>query len=285
MARSDAADPRAPLAYSDYLLQQLIGSGQMGKVYRARQLSLDRPVAVKYLRKRFLQHSDIVERFITEAQTVGQLNHPGIVGIHGLGRTPAGGYFIVMDLVDGPNLADIIQESDGVAVADSVEWIRQACDAIDHAHQRGIIHCDLKPGNLLLDGAGRILVTDFGLARSIVDDSTTRDGSIEGTAPFMAPEQVSPHWGIIGPQTDVYGLGAVLYTLLTRIPPFHGRTVADVLSQAISAAPVTPPPSIRLDIPGQISSICMRCLARNPEERFGTVQELSAALANITMPN
>ena len=274
---STKPDPEAPLAYQDFLLQKLVGAGQMGKVYRAWQRSLDRPVAVKYLRKSFLQHDSVIRRFIQEARTVARLNHPAIVGIHGLGRTPGGGYFIAMELIDGRNLADVIRQSSPVPITDAVAWTCQTCEAIGHAHERGIIHCDLKPANLLLDQDDLIHVTDFGLARMVVEDTRT-DACMEGTAPFMAPEQVTRHWGPVSPVTDVYGIGAVLYTLLIGRPPFEGRTLADILAQTISATPIVPPHKIRSDIPRALCEVCLKSLARTPNDRFGSVQELREIL-------
>ena len=186
---SKIADPHAPLPYSDYLLQRQIGAGAMGKVYQALQKSLDRPVAVKYLRKSFSRQPHAVQRFVTEARTVARFHHPGIVGIQGLGRTPNGGYFIVMDLVGGGDLEEQIGAGP-VAIAEAVGWMVEACGAIQHAHDNGIIHCDLKPSNLLLDRDRNVRVTDFGLAHSTIDESI-QSADIAGTAGYMAPEQVS----------------------------------------------------------------------------------------------
>ena len=269
-------DPRAPLPYHDYVLRRLIGAGRMGKVYQAWQRSLDRPVAVKYLRKSFLNDQNAIRRFLEEARTVARLQHPGIIGIHGLGRTPAGGYFLVMDWIDGPDLAAVIQRGP-VPISQAVRWTIEACEAIEEAHRHGIVHCDLKPGNILLAGGGRIRVTDFGLARSLADESRLEQG-IEGTAPFMAPEQVSAYWGPISPQTDVYGLGAVLYTLLTERPPWTGRTLADVLAGVVSAMPMASPDTLRPDLPAAVSETCGRCLSKPPGARFSDVAELRQAL-------
>ena len=156
----------------------------------------------------------------------------------------------------------------------------QACDAIDHAHQRGIIHCDLKPGNLLLGQDGTLRITDFGLARSVVDDSQI-DDCIEGTAPFMAPEQITSYWGAISPRTDVYGLGSVLYALLTGRPPWEGTTLADVLARVISAEAILDPTSIRPDTPSKLAAVCLRCLSRSPNERFASALELRSELSAI----
>ncbi|QDU95159.1 serine/threonine-protein kinase [Lignipirellula cremea] len=269
-------DPRAPLPYADYLLQRLIGAGRMGKVYLARQRSLDRRVAVKYLRKAFLNDPHAIGRFLNEARTVARFQHPHIVGVHGLGRTPAGGYFLAMDWIDGPDLAKIL-ERERPSLSQAVRWTIAACEAIEEAHRHGVIHCDLKPANLLLAPGERIRVTDFGLARSLADDTRTEDG-IAGTAPFMAPEQVSAWWGPTSPQTDVYGLGAVLYTLLTGRPPWTGRTLPDVLAAVVSATPVRSPAALRCDLPSALVQTCQQALSKPPAERFADVAKLRQAL-------
>jgi tRNA A-37 threonylcarbamoyl transferase component Bud32 len=278
--RRPAFDPRAPLPYSDYVLQRLIGAGRMGKVYRAWQRSLDRTVAVKYLRKAFHRLPEAVERFIEESRMVARLQHSGIAGIHGLGRTRGGGYFIVMEWIDGPDLARVVRGRGPIPAAEAVPWIVQACRAIEHAHGNGIVHCDLKPGNLVRDRNGRVVVTDFGLARSIVADARL-DDRMEGTAPFMAPEQIAESWGSIGPRTDVYGLGATLYALLTGRPPWAASSVAEILAQVVSARPILDPTEFHVAVPRDVSGICRRCLARRPEERYATVGELAKALTEV----
>ena len=190
-------------------------------MYEARLHGTGREVAVKFLRNTLLQHPEVVRRFIGEARTIARLRHPNIVGTEGLGRTPGGSYFIVMDLVAGPDLARIGGRR-VIAVEEAIRWAIETCDALGHAHEQGIVHCDLKPANLLLDEAGRIRVTDFGLARSLAGE-TPWAAEVEGTVPFMAPEQASRCWGPIDHRTDVYGIGAVLFTLLTGRPPFVGR--------------------------------------------------------------
>ena len=277
---TSTADPSAPLLYSDYLLQQQIGAGGMGKVYRSLQKSLDRSVAVKYLRKSFINQPAAVERFVEEAKLVAKLKHPGLVGVHGLGRTPIGGYFIVMDLIEGPNLARVLQDGP-VPVADAVRWLAEACDAIEHAHQHGIVHCDLKPSNILLDKDGHVRVTDFGLARTITSGAIATTAGIEGTAAFMAPEQVSEYWGRVTPRTDVYGLGAVLLTLLTGSPPYQETRIADILAQVVSATPVAPLHEVYPDLPDLLDRICRRCLCKSPEDRFGSAREFATALRSL----
>ncbi len=175
-------NPAVPwLSHHDFLLRRMIGAGRMGKVYEASQHSTGQSVAVKFLRKSFLHQPGIVRRFIGEAEIIARLRHPNIVGIHGLGRTPGGSYFIIMELVAGLNL-DLFIRTRLSSVAEAVRWTIETCHALEHAHSRGIIHCDLKPANLLLDGDGRVRVTDFGLARSTIEH-TPWTTEVEGTAP------------------------------------------------------------------------------------------------------
>jgi eukaryotic-like serine/threonine-protein kinase len=251
----------------------------MGKVYEARQHGAGRDVAVKFLRKSLLDDADVVRRFIGEARTVARLRHPNIVGTQGLGRTPGGSFFIVMDLVAGPDLASLGGQR-AIAVEEAVRWALETCAALEHAHERGVVHCDLKPANLLLDPSGRIRVTDFGLARSLTED-TPRAAEVEGTVPFMAPEQASRCWGPIDPRTDVYGVGAVLYTLLTGRPPFVGRRLPDILAEVVSATPVESPARLRPGLPASVSDLCLKCLAKAPKARFPTIRQVGQALAGV----
>lgn len=269
-------DARAPLQYQDYLLQELIGAGGMGKVYRALQRSLDRMVAVKFLRKSFLRNLPAVERFIGEARTVARLDHPGIVVVHGLGRTPQGGYFIAMNRVEGVDLSRRL-ERERPPIATAVEWMIAVCDAIHHAHTKGVVHCDLKPANVLVNTAGRVYVTDFGLARSLSGE-TAAVTELEGTAAFMAPEQVSDFWGPIGPQTDIYGLGALLFTLLTGRPPWRERRLPDILANVLSATPVVAASELATEVPAELSAICARCMLKAPDERYSSVREVREVL-------
>jgi eukaryotic-like serine/threonine-protein kinase len=267
------------LSHHDVLLQRMIGAGQMGKVYQARFTIENRTVAVKFLRKAFLHQPGVVERFIGEARTIAKLDHPCIVAIRGLGRTPGGAYFIVMDLVDGPNLDEIVRTKI-ITANEAVTWAIQTCLALDHAHTKGIIHCDLKPANLLLAQDGSIRVTDFGLARSLTEH-TPCTAEVEGTAPFMAPEQALRCWGEIDARTDVYGIGAVLFTLLTGRAPWVGRRLPDILANVISAAPVIAPIRLRPELPEALSDLCGKCLSKAPKDRYPTVRDLRLALIGM----
>ncbi len=269
-------EPVRRLSHDDFLLERMIGAGRMGKVYQAWQHSARREVAVKYLRKSLLREPALVERFIDESRIVRRLCHPNIVGVHGLGQTAGGSYFIVMDFVRGPNLAELAKCRE-IGFREAIRWTIETCSALEHAHSKGVIHCDLKPANLLVDESGRARVTDFGLARSL-SGRAPGTAEVEGTGPFMAPEQVSRSWGKIGPRTDVYGVGAVLFTLLTGRPPWLGRTLADILADVASSTPVIPVAEVRPEIPESLGRICRKCLSKPLEDRYPRLQDVRSAL-------
>jgi eukaryotic-like serine/threonine-protein kinase len=278
IAEPDRAD--LLLSHKDFLLRQLIGAGRMGKVYEALDLKMGRRVAVKFLRKSLLRHPEVVRRFVEESRTIECLRHPNIVGTEGLGRTPGGSYFIVMDLVDGPDLGRIAAQRT-IAVSEALQWVMSTCEAIEYAHEQGIIHCDLKPANLLLSSSGWLRVTDFGFARSSKGENPWAL-ELEGTVPFMAPEQASPSWGPIDRRTDVYGIGAVLFALLTSRPPFVGRRLPDILTEVISATPVVSPASIRPELPEAVTDFCGKCLAKEKTDRFPGIREVRSALEKLS---
>jgi RNA polymerase sigma factor (sigma-70 family) len=266
----------ALLKHTEFLLERMQGAGCFGKVYRAKRYRDQATVAIKYLRRSYLSEPAIVERFLQEAQTLAELDHPGIVKIQGLGKTAAGCYFLALDWIDGPNLAHVI--SAGLPSIDRIlRWLLALCEALDHTHGRGILHCDLKPNNLLIDTNDTLHVTDFGLARPLLGYPEL-DGRIEGTPAFMAPEQLSAHWGPIGKATDVYGAGAVLYALLSGRPPRIASDRGELLQRILEPSPVIDARSIRPEIPETLSQICVRCLASEPAARFQSMDELRKAL-------
>lgn len=263
----------------DFLLERFIGSGAVGKVYRARQLSTQSTVAIKYLKKSFQHQPMLVERFLNEAAIVRELKHPRIVRQLGLGQTKQGGYFVVLNWYQAGDLGQrLIVELPNVS--DAVRWTQDAALAIDHAHAHQVVHCDLKPSNLLLDDAGNAVIADFGLARSI--ENIHRERTIlEGTVGFMAPEQACASLGNIGPWTDIYGLGAVLYTLITGKPPYCERRPSESLSKLLAGIPFLAPTILRRDIPEEVESICLECLSRDPANRPSTAQEVARRLAAV----
>jgi WD40 repeat protein len=262
--------------FGDYELLGKIAHGGMGIVYRARQLSLDRLVALKVLRDGAEATPEDAQRFQNEARLVATLDHPNIIPIYEVGAV-RGRRFFSMKLVEAPSLAERIHDGslDGRAAARLMATVARA---IQHAHERGILHRDLKPSNILIDGRGEPLVADFGLARRVKGDSDlTQSGAIVGTPAFMAPEQADGRKGAIGIATDVHGLGALLYTLLAGRPPFRGETPLATLDQVREHAP-EPPSTIRHAVDRGLETVCLKCLEKDPSRRYGTAAEVAADL-------
>jgi tRNA A-37 threonylcarbamoyl transferase component Bud32 len=272
--------PGAKLGYfGDYELLEEIARGGMGVVYKARQSSLKRIVAVKMIRSGELASEAEVQRFRTEAQAAAQLQHPNIVAIHEIGEYEGRHYFS-MDFVEGTNLT---QTAGGrpVAPRSAAEWLKAIAEAVQFAHQRGVLHRDLKPQNIMLDAAGRPRVTDFGLAKNLAGDSTlTRTGAVMGSPSYMSPEQARGRNDLVGPVSDVYSLGAILYELLTGRPPFYGKTPMDTLSQVVNDDPPRPR-SLNPGAPVDLETICLKCLEKDPVRRYPTARELEADLGRF----
>jgi tRNA A-37 threonylcarbamoyl transferase component Bud32 len=270
---------RATVPYQDYVIERFIGAGGSGKVYRARKHQDNHYVAVKFLKKSFLNQPEAIKKFLRESRLVSNLRHPGIVRQHGVGRTPQGGYFLVMDWLPCGDLDQRLR-SGQVSARDAVRWVRDAALAIHFAHNQGITHCDLKPANILLNQEGCAVITDFGLARSITDTGDTFRW-LEGTAGFMALEQVVRGYREIGPKTDIFGLGALLYSLLDGHAPYHSKRPSDSLSQLIADTPIQSLLSRRPEIPESVQGICMNCLARDPDQRPESGQVVAHQLQSI----
>jgi serine/threonine protein kinase len=262
--------------WSGFLLQEQIGQGATGRVYRALHKPTGQQLAVKFIRRSLSENRSILERFASEFQIVRDLAHPGIVRVHGLGRAARRGLFLVMDLVPGEDL-DHASRTRTITAPLAVSWLREAAHIIHFAHERSVIHCDLKPGNLLVDDSGNIRVTDFGFAMHIADMLPTR---LAGTPAFMAPEQIDATWGPISPRTDVWGLGSILFFLLTGQPPNSGKSVAEVLAQVVSDQPVILPHSGLIADQPDVKTILQRCLTKNPAHRFSSALELAGALSS-----
>jgi len=275
--RPRKADNRTALRYDDFLLQQMIGAGGSGKVYAALQRSTGGQLALKFLRKSFVQSDEIVQRFITEASLISRIRHPGIIAVHGLGQTPWSGYFLAMDLLPGPDLQVELKRGP-ISIGDAVQSVHQAAEAIHAAHQQGIIHCDLKPANLVRARDGRVVVTDFGLA---FDTRHSNELPAGGTAAYMAIEQVVPGMGQIGPWTDVFSLGSILYALLTGHPPYVASRTSEVLSKLLAKSPFPRPSELRPEVTPELEELCLHCLQRDPRNRLASALELAARLHAI----
>jgi tetratricopeptide (TPR) repeat protein len=263
--------------FGDYEIQAELGRGGMGVVYRARQVSLNRLVALKLIQAGVLAGDDELRRFQNEAEAVALLDHPGIVPIHEVGEHDGQRYFS-MKLVAGGNLADrlAVYRDDPKAAA---RLLADAAEAVHHAHIRGILHRDLKPANILVDDQGHPHITDFGLAKRIeADHEMTATGAILGTPAYMAPEQALGRRGAITTATDVYGLGAVLYALLTGQAPFSGDGVADMLTK-VKEQPPEPLRKLNPKVRRDLEAICLKCLEKDRARRYATASDLAADLS------
>lgn len=281
----EESNPETPLRYDDYRLLRMLGAGGMGKAYAAIDERSNRSVAVKVLHKARLDDEQAVDRFAREARIVSRLEHRNIVKVHGLGRLPDGGHFMVFDLVEGRDLSQVIRQRI-VQPDEACKIVASVAEAIEHAHRQGVIHCDLKPSNVLLDAQGRVAVTDFGLARvcATSDEQRSFDDReyIAGTAGYMAPEQIDASFGAIGPRTDVYGLGGILYSLFAGRPPYEGAT-ADAILAKVTSQSERPRLlcELRADASAALSELCARCLAKRPEDRYASARAFADALIRI----
>lgn len=258
-----------------YELERVIGRGGMGIVFRARQQSLNRIVALKMMLAGPLATPSLLARFRLEAESVARLTHPRIVQIYEIGELDGQPYFS-LEYVGGGSLADRL---DGTPwpPRKAAELVAQVAAAVQFAHQAGIVHRDLKPANILLDD-GTPKITDFGLAKQLEGGSQhTRTGEIVGTPSYMAPEQASGVTKNLGPACDVYALGAILYELLTGRPPFRGQDPIDTVMQVLSDEPVAPR-RLQPRLPRDLETICLKCLEKSPARRYSSARELEADL-------
>lgn len=260
-----------------YELTERLGSGGMAGVWRGVDRSLQRPVAVKLLHPSFAADTAGAERLRREARHAASLSHPNVVTVYDTGEDDDGTPFIVMELVEGRSLHDVLRERAPLPAAETARIGRSVLAALDHAHRKGIVHRDVKPGNVLVTQDGDIKVTDFGIAKGLDDTAgLTQTGTLMGTASYLAPEQVA---GLgVTPVSDLYALGCVLYECLTGSPPFRGDNAVAV-AHAHQHAPVPPLRRQRPDLPVAFEQVVMRALEKDPARRFSNAAEMDAAIA------
>ncbi|HZJ14227.1 MAG TPA: serine/threonine-protein kinase, partial [Chthoniobacteraceae bacterium] len=279
----DALDPArvfppgvTEMSLGDYELLDEIARGGMGVVYRARQRRLERIVAVKVLAAGELANAEARRRFRVEAEAAARLQHPGIVTIHDVGESE-GLPWLSMDFVAGGNLAALVREQP-LPARQAADTVRTIAEAVQHAHDHGVLHRDLKPSNILLDPESGPRVTDFGIARCADAGEHTRTGEVLGSPGYTAPEQALS--GAADARTDVYGLGALLYHLITARPPFQGPTLNAIMLQLRDADPLTPR-RLNPAVPRDLETICLHCLRKNPANRYATARDVADDLARF----
>lgn len=280
---SDRQNPQT--FFGDYEILEEIASGGMGTVFRARQASLNRIVALKVVRNGRLAGEVEIERFHKEAEAAANLDHPGIISVYEVGNEN-GQLFFSMPLLENGSLSQWVSQRHtpadrrGLCREDQFKCaaiIAAAAEAVHFAHQRQILHRDLKPDNILLHDDDRPCITDFGLARSFDADSRiTASGTLVGTPAYMAPEQATGNSSQLTTATDVYGLGAVMYEMLTGRPPFQGSTAVETILQVTSREPTRPASIVSVD--QDLETICLKCLEKDPADRFGSADALAADL-------
>lgn len=264
---------RLPARVGDYQLLEEIGRGGMGVVFRAHQISLDRPVAVKMILRGRLASEGDLQRFLSEAASTAQLQHPAIVPVHEVGDID-GRPFFSMKLMSGRTLADLMADGP-LPDRQAARVLATVARGIAYAHRQGVIHRDLKPSNILIDNDGQPLLSDFGLAKRFDRQSEmTRSGVVLGTPSYMSPEQASGRRDDVGPASDIYSLGSVLYHALTGRPPLVADSVMELVMLVIEQDPL-PPRALRPRLDRDLEMIVVRCLQKPPDLRYASADELA----------
>ena len=263
-----------------YEILEPLGGGGMAIIYKGRDNYLNRIVTIKILRPEFTSDQDFVTRFHREAQAVARLSHPNIVSIYDVGREKDI-HYLVMEYIKGDNLKNLIRKDGVLAPERAVAIARQISEALQHAHENNIVHRDVKPQNILIDGEGRAKLTDFGIAREATTATLTQTDAVVGSVHYLSPEQARGE--ILGPQSDIYSLGAVLYEMVTGILPFEGDTPIGVALKHIREEPTRPSqlnPAVKRDL----EKIIVRAMAKLPADRYKSARLMAAGLEALSLP-
>lgn len=276
------ADDEVPARIGPFEIQGVLAEGGMGVVYRASQRSMQRTCALKVVSSMQIDE-ETVERFVAEARVAARLGaHPNLVRIYDAGRTGDGRAWLAMELVEGSTLAEWIGLEEGTP-QQAAAMLAQVCDALAHVHQQGIVHRDIKPANILIDHRGVPKLSDFGIAKALTGGgSLTTTGSFLGTPGYMAPEQAEDPRAADA-RADVYGIGAVLYEILTKRPPYTGASAVTILSNMLTTSPPAPRDLVP-EVDPRLEAVCMRALERDPSDRYSNAVELQTALEAALLP-
>ena len=266
-----------------YELEEKIGSGGMAEVYKAHDNSLDRTVAVKILHEAFRSDEEFIKKFQREAKAAARLSHPNIVSIYDVGVEGHNEYYIVMEYVEGKSLKDKIRDEGPLDILTATKIAKDISSGLAHAHANNLVHCDIKPHNILMTNDGHAKIADFGIARAITESTMTYGGNVVGSVHYFSPEQAQG--GAITPKSDVYSLGIVMYEMLTNRLPFTGDNAVVIAMRHIEEEPVAP--SIyRPQIPSMLEAVVVRDMNKNPDLRlssFDMIQALSNIEANLSV--
>ncbi len=263
-----------------YVVERLLGSGGMAQVYLTHDEILDRHVALKILRDQYAEDEEFVERFRREARSAASLSHPNIVFIYDQGRSEDGAYYMAMEYVPGGTLKERIRQGGPLTLEAAVGVALQIADALSEAHEKGVIHRDIKPQNVLVTEKGDVKVTDFGIARAAASSSSvaTAPGAVLGTVDYMSPEQARGE--SVGPQSDLYSLGVVLYEMLTGTLPYEADNPIGTAIKHMTA-PVRSPSETNPSVPEPLAALTMKLLAKDPEGRYASAAALSDDLKQV----
>jgi eukaryotic-like serine/threonine-protein kinase len=260
-----------------YKIVKNLGKGGMAIVFEAQDLLLDRKVALKMLRPEFVNDSDFVKKFRHEAKAVARLSHPNVVSIFDIGEDDEK-HYLVMEKVEGRTLKDIIEERGKLSITESLDIANQICAALVVAHRNNIIHCDIKPHNVLITPDKQVKVTDFGIARAVTSSTITITDTVMGSAHYFSPEQAQG--GEIKIRSDLYSLGIVLYEMLTGEVPFKGDSPISVALKHIQEE-AKKPSELNKDIPSEVDRLVMKAIAKEPEDRFNSAAEMRESITRV----